>query len=218
MVNPIKVSKRDNGFYYVFDGQHTINALKKLNNDKNVSVECKVYEFKGMSDDQRRKIEAALFSEQNGFSSAVLTIDKLKAKYISGDKDIIKFKNLTESTGLTMDFTRANIKGKINCCAEAFKAFKQLPTNLYVEMLTAIRDTWGGERESLKAEIIGGTALLYSEYGSQINPKTFAKQLSKVSPRIIIRNANISTESGKKKYADEILKVYNKGLKTKRLV
>jgi hypothetical protein len=42
LVNPIKVSLR-NGKYYVFDGQHTLAALKMKNNNQNLLVECKVY-------------------------------------------------------------------------------------------------------------------------------------------------------------------------------
>ena len=72
LVNPIKVSYR-NGKYYVFDGQHTLAALKMRNGGKDLMVECKIY--RGLSEAD----EAILFSEQNGISRQVATNAKLKS-------------------------------------------------------------------------------------------------------------------------------------------
>ena len=52
-----------NGKYYAFDGQHTIEARKRLNGNKDCDIVCKV--FFGMTPEE----EARLFAAQTGTSS-----------------------------------------------------------------------------------------------------------------------------------------------------
>lgn len=217
LVNPIKVSRRSDGRYFVIDGQHTLNALREKNRGKDLMVECKVYQFVGVDDTERRKIEAGLFAEQNGASRTVGTNDKFRARYVAGDKEIVDFWQVTSLTGVRMDFYGHGGANKIVCCAEAYKAYKKLASKDYVEMLQNISAAWGGERDSFRAEIIGGMTLLYLTYGRRIESKTLIRQLSKVSPLVIIRNAKLSNESGKRKYMIEIVNVYNKKLRTNQL-
>ena len=55
IANEPKVSFR-NGSYYVFDGQHTIVARKKLNGNKDLFVLCKVYEDMTEEDEATTRI------------------------------------------------------------------------------------------------------------------------------------------------------------------
>ena len=57
VANTLKVSSRD-GRFYVFDGAHTLMALKKLHGDAPFPVECKV--FFGLSyEDEAKPVRAA---------------------------------------------------------------------------------------------------------------------------------------------------------------
>lgn len=62
IANAPKVSYR-NGHYYVFDGQHTIAALKLRNNNCDLDILCKVYT--GLTEAE----EALLFAQQTGISA-----------------------------------------------------------------------------------------------------------------------------------------------------
>lgn len=62
IANEPKLSYR-NGKYYAFDGQHTIEARKRLNGNKDCDIVCKV--FFGMTPEE----EARLFAAQTGTSS-----------------------------------------------------------------------------------------------------------------------------------------------------
>lgn len=156
LVNPIKVSFRA-GKFYVFDGQHTLAALKLRNNNKDLPVGCKVYS--GMSQEQ----EAALFAQQNGLSRAVPSNAKLKAMFLAGDQEVVDFYNYTNRVA-KMDFSGGMAHNKILACAKAFKVFKDMGPVEYINILSIIKDAWGGESDSWRQEILGGLHLFYKEF------------------------------------------------------
>ena len=81
LVNPPKVSLRENGVYYVFNGQHTLTAWKKRYGNK--PIQCKVY--RGLTETE----EKDLFVKQEGFAKPVSKVDKLRAEFNSGTEDVV---------------------------------------------------------------------------------------------------------------------------------
>lgn len=73
IANEPKVSFRD-GKYYVFDGQHTIDARKVMNGGKDLPVLCKVY----MGLDEKE--EAMLFAKQTGESARLTPGIRVRAE------------------------------------------------------------------------------------------------------------------------------------------
>ncbi len=73
IANEPKASQRD-GRYYVFDGQHTIAARKKLNRNADLPILCKVY--RGITEHD----ESLLFAAQTGESAALTPSAKLRAR------------------------------------------------------------------------------------------------------------------------------------------
>lgn len=211
LVNPIKVSKRADGKYYVFDGQHTLSALILRNEGKPLMVDCKVYT--GLTE----KDEAKLFAEQNGIARAVETIAKFKALYQAGDIDVTEFRDSTESVGIKMDFTKGGGDNKIIACSTAFKIFNKLGKEEYIRLLKLIKETWNGEADSFNKHILSGVYVLIKTYKKDLDDKTFVKQLSKVAPVVILRNGKAVTKPGDKKYAQEMLEIYNKKLRRNKL-
>ena len=59
LANEVKVSFRD-GKFYVFDGAHTLSALKRIHGEETFMVDCKVYYGLSYED------EAYLFALQSG--------------------------------------------------------------------------------------------------------------------------------------------------------
>ena len=215
LVNLIKCSMRSNGNIFIFDGQHTKAALEVLNGNKPVMVECRVYEFVGLSDKERHDVEAVLFAQQNGISRAVHLGNRLKAEYLSGDPNVIAFYNASNSVGLEMDFTTRAAFGKIGCIGEAYRAWKSLDGFLYSEMLKTIVKIWDKDPQSLRREIIGGMAHFMRKYRGVYDNERLIDCLSAVAPLQIIRDGDLHSNSGTGKYGEQIVKLYNKGLSRK---
>jgi len=219
LVNYIKCSMRTDGEMYIFDGQHTRAILEQRNGNNPVILECRVYEFVGLDDAERYEVEAILFAKQNGFSKPVHFSSKLRAEYLAGDEKAIAFYNASNSSGLEMDFTKGASRGRIVCIVEAYKAWETLGDKLYGDMLNIIVRTWNKQPESLHREIIGGMASFLKKHSNTYDPERLVKSLSKVSPVQIVRDGNLLPLSGTAKYAEQIVKIYNKNIKiNKKLV
>ncbi len=80
VVNPLKVSARD-GHFYVFDGAHTLAALKQIHKFDNFMVQCML--FHGLTFED----EAYLFSLQRGESKEVATGERLRAQFLAKRPD-----------------------------------------------------------------------------------------------------------------------------------
>ena len=88
-----------------------------------------------------------------------------------------------------------------------FKAFHRLGAEAYIDMLTAIRDAWGGDPDAVCGQIISAMALFYKTYKGNFKRDDLVKSLSRVTPAAIIRQGrSIGAKNG---YTREIVKVYN---------
>lgn len=97
IANEPKLSFR-NGEFFVFDGQHTIAARKRLNGDKDLFVLCKVYT--NLSAEE----EAWLFSQQTGESSKPTPGITLRAKSLGNDQDSIDFVAANLDVGISPSY------------------------------------------------------------------------------------------------------------------
>lgn len=210
LVNPVKVSFRDNK-YYVFDGQHTLAALKLKNKNNDLLIDCKIYY--GLT----KQDEAKLFSEQNGISRSVDSNSKLKALYTAGDIDVCIFQELTEKAGIKMNFSKGKANNKIVACKKAFTIYKNLTEAEYLEFLDIIKDSWEGHSDSFNTEILGGIYIFCKKYKDIFDKKRLIRQLTKVSPLEIIREGKLSYRSGDERFGRQILHQYNKNLQSGRL-
>lgn len=213
LVNAVKVSYRD-GRWWVFDGQHTIAALKAMRGGKDCAVECKV--FYGLT----RLDEMNLFIAQNGASSPVQLREKMRALYNNGDPDVTGMVKLAESAGFIVDFKSSDSQRRIRSVSALFNAYKALTTSEYMTMLEVIMGAWKGTPESTTTEIVSGMAKFINTYSSQMDSKalkSFVKQLSVKSPSDIVRYGKAIGAGGSARYARAILSVYNNNRSSKRL-
>lgn len=104
LVNAVKVSHRD-GRFFVFDGAHTLAALRRIHKGKPFMVECKV--FSGMTYQE----EAELFALQTGTSRTVSFDYKLRAKLAAETPKEKAFLEATEAAGLHLsDVQRSSMR------------------------------------------------------------------------------------------------------------
>lgn len=150
LVNDVKVAQIGSR-YYCFDGQMTMKVLKARNRNNDLMVRCKVY--KGMTD-----VDAAdMFVKQNGTVSQVSTLDKLRVEFNHGNREVLDFVRLTEMNGVIIDWGRGAGKNKIVAVGTAFKVYKALnDPQEYSRFLYILRESWGGEHDSFRKEIMNG--------------------------------------------------------------
>lgn len=212
IANEPKVSFRD-GKYYVFDGQHTIAARKKLNHNRDLVIKCKVYYGMTASD------EATLFAQQFGSSARLTAGFKMRALIYAGDPNAMRFLKATESIGLRLDFNQAAGKKRIGCINTAFTEFLKSGEENYKETMNIITEAWNGVPESYRRENVLGISRFVNEYYGEYERKRLIKHLKRVDPLQIYRDGKAmgTTLQGYKKYMYQVFLIYNNGNKKKAL-
>ena len=212
-MKPLDVSYRG-GKYYVYDGQHRLEALRQLNGNKDIPVLCLVHYGMSAAD------EAFLFATQDDGVIRVTLEDKYNALFFGGDKDMIELKKICESCGLECNFKRNGSENKkLNCYKEIYTIYKKYGETQLRKVLNTIMAAWTGEADSLIAGIVGGVNLFILKYEGEYDEKKLIQRLKKVHPATIKRDGKLlaSTFSGKTMYAVMIMNIYNKNTSTGRL-
>ena len=204
VANEPKVSQR-NGHYYVFDGQHTIAARVERNGGKPLAILCKVYQGLTESD------EATLFARQTGYSAELGAGVWIRALIYAGDPIACQFMKVTESMGLTLDYSQQGGTGRIACIATAFHEFQKVGPEKYREALTILLDAWNGHRDSLRAETVTAMCEFVDLYEGEYNRKRMVKRFQGCDPILIFRKGRAMGDNlpGYKKYLYQVWALYN---------
>lgn len=206
--NEPKVSYRD-GKYWVYDGQHSIAAWRELFNGEDKTMLCKVYTGMTWLD------ECEAFIRQNGIVVDPTTNDKLSAAYNARRADVVAMVDGVKLAGMGVSFKANKCRGMIVATGALFRAYNLLGMDAYVDMLTAMREAWNGQEDSLNGIMISGMAKFYNAFYGNFNRESLVRSLAKVRPADIIREGKASRSGNG--YAKEIAKVYNNKRRTHRL-
>lgn len=199
--NEPKVSYRD-GTYWIFDGQHSVAVWRKIHNNEDKPIMCKV--FRGMT----WLDECEAFVRQNGLDKDPTTNEKLKAAYNSNDPDVTDMVEKASMCGYTVDFSSSKIPTRIVATNALIKAYKTLGGDAFLDMMTAIRDAWYGDIDAVSSQIISGMATFYKTYYGFFERDGLVSKLRTVKPAQIIRDGKSFT-ARRNTYSQEICKVYN---------
>ena len=214
LYNEPKVSKRDDGFYYIFDGGHSVAAhMAKFGSDR--PIKCKV--FYGLTPEQ----EMQLFVQQNGISKTPTRIEKLRAMNNYNDPEVTEMVESARIAGVTIDFTNEPAANKIIAVDTAFSIFRSLGRSNFINMLCVIKTIWFGDAESYKSVILKGFAYLYKHCAEQmmnVSNKDMTNALRGWPISKIIERANQLQGNADRRYATAIVERYNKGKRTKRII
>ena len=206
LVNVIKVSHRD-GKFYVFDGAHTLSALKRINGADTFLVDCKV--FRGLAFED----EAYLFALQTGESRDVAFNVRLRAFLISNSRDAVDFRDRTRRAGLQLASESSTAsQNTIAALSKAYRLYGNLGPQQYESALSLIRETWNGVAWSLTSYVLGGVAELLTEYGEELSRERFKKKLVSVGYEDIRNEAKRQMRgSSDVAHALALVKFYNRG-------
>lgn len=207
LANEPKLSFRD-GKYYCFDGQHTIAARKLRNGGKDLDIRAKVYT--GLTYEEEAWEEA----HQHDNVKRMSALERVKALYEAKDRDVLNMFAATNGLGIEMSFFMSEKDNKINCLDTALSIYRKLGAPKYIEILSLIRDTWGGAYPCYNSQIVRGVADFSARYSGRFSRQNFIKKLSAVHPVALMRDAKLRVGS-RSKVCDEICAVYNRRLQNK---
>ena len=207
IVNPLKVSHRD-GQYFVFDGGHTLMALKYMNKDKDsFPVECRVYENLTYEEENQ------LFAMQTGYAKPISVKNEMKALQNAKDQETLDIVQATEDTGLNLAI-RENTEGSIRAIGKARNLYRKYGEDIYSAALSLIRETWGGKSSSLTANMLGGVCVFLKEFGSEYSYDRFLRKLKEKNPvdiRTMAKRGKTEYQTMDAAVATEIAGIYNYG-------
>lgn len=199
--NEPKVSYRD-GVYWIFNGQHSVAVWKKIHNNEDKPIMCKV--FRGMTWLE----ECEAFICQNGLDKDPTTNEKLKAAFNSNDPDVTDMVAKSELCGYTVDFNVYKTPTRIVATSALIRSYKTLGGDAFLDMMTVIRDAWYGDMDAVSVQILTGMTTFFKTYLGCFDRDALAAKLRTVKPSEIIRNGKAFT-ARKNTYAQEICKYYN---------
>jgi hypothetical protein len=214
---PLDVSFRD-GKYWVIDGQHRLYAIKKIKGG-DCTVLCYVHYGMTIQD------EAEFFLNQLNGIKTILTTDRMRIRFMIGDETVVGMVRGAEKAGFIVDFDNKKATNRITALAALEIAFKALPYDEYIKMLTTLKKAYNGRVDSLCREMILGMALFFQKYYGQFDTNALANTLkTPTTPSdILMEGRSYSQSHGDKglfrgkHFARAILKAYNKRRKQNAL-
>ena len=201
-LSPIEVSFRD-GSYNVINGQHRIEAMRKMNGGADVIVPCLIYT--GLSYEQ----EAAMYYLLDKSAGRLKLSSAIKALLESGtDPSMIDIKQRIERAGFTWALDKpTGASYEIKPVRAVISAYHLLGARAFSRMLGLLAGAWHGTQNSLTAGMISGVALFLKAHENELEDYEFIRRLSEVDPVEIIQLAQV--ESPALRYARLIRTKYN---------
>jgi hypothetical protein len=161
------------GNYYIVDGQHRIDALKRWNGPgwEEVAIECAIWTGLDEAGEARlfRRIQKRLKVDAfQDFKTAITAREPIQC-------DI---KNIVETENLVI--SRQDIKGAISAVGTLMKVYKRDGPEALRRALRIARDSFGDA--GLDSAVIDGFGLLCNRYNNgQLNEKAAIEALARIN-------------------------------------
>jgi hypothetical protein len=162
------VSWRD-GHYYIIDGQHRVDALKRwLGKGWEIQkIECRVYQ--GLNEAE----EADMFDRLNNVL-IVSSYDKFKIRVTAGREAELAIAKVVKEENLVI--SRDEIPGAVSAVGTLVRVFNRSDAEVLARALRIIRDAFGDT--GFKAPVIDGIGHLCQRYNGALEEKYAIEKLS----------------------------------------
>lgn len=167
-IDSIVVNRRDNGYYYIIDGQHRVQALKELGIG---TVPAKVHE--GLTVTEEAKLYKNINTRPTKSPNSMA-----KASLKQGDEnaELILFSVL--EAGLDIDYDNNNpTQNYITAYRSLERVYNKYGGRGLTETLVFIKDAFGIERTFFQGYIIEGFAKFLATYYEDLKKDNLLKRL-----------------------------------------
>lgn len=200
-VDIVKVSDRD-GKYYVFDGAHTLSALKKIHKGKTFDVTCRVYH--NLTFQQ----EAELFASQYQRKKKIAFQYELRGHLHAEEPVYEAFEQLTEKCGFKLAVGGNHGPRRIIALKKAWLIYLNYGAEVYEKTLRLIMRTWGGVEWTLFSYMLGGMATFIHKF-PEFSEKRFVQKLEQVDLDALQHHIDEDAPTKDRAYAWAIAWFYN---------
>jgi hypothetical protein len=217
----ITVSFRKDRSYVVVDGQHRVEATRRVT-DNQGDLPCRVFE--GLTLAQ----EAQMFLDLN-HTTIPTQIDKFKVRLEAHSDEGDAARSISELVGaFGWTVSRTAADGHINAVTVLERMYQlsqklEADPNLIQMTILVITRAWGNNRYGVQAPILEGLARMFGEYGSLLDGDHLIEVLQKLQggPQTLVAEARqLAALRGwnvAMAVADKLVNEYNKGRRTKQL-
>ncbi|WP_030518208.1 ParB/Srx family N-terminal domain-containing protein [Nocardia sp. NRRL WC-3656] len=169
------VSKREDGSYFLVDGQHRKRAMELLKIEK---TPCEVHH--GLTQTE----EAILFLIKNRESSKPNAIDEYKIGLTGGIPLFVDTEQVLKEKGLQVGATSTNSVGAV---AGILRITETYGPEVLKRTLDVAEEAWGRTAETWDGMLLGGLGMFLGKHSAQVNAQTnsnsdLAKRLGKHGP------------------------------------
>ena len=208
----VTLSKRADESLWIIDGQHRVGGAIIAGK---THVRAIIHE--GLSIEE----EAYLFDKLNNIRSVVSAIDRFRARLVYKDPEALEIKRIVEEFGGSI----ASRPGRqtrddtaVRAVASLERVHKQGGANTLRQVLTVIRDAWGGiDFETTNEMTLGGLRFLIERQGRKIDYQRLVLRLREQGLSNIRRMAHAHGQifggSGSKNFYRATVEVYNKNMR-----
>jgi len=201
------VAEKPDGSYWVYDGQHRLEAAKL--HPKIDEIPVQISKFDNV------RGEAAAFLGVNVNRSAVTTVERYWAGLEAGDPDMMAVCAVLDEAGCeVVGVAGEKALNKTSAVMAISRSIKINGEAALVKALTTIRSSWPTQHGALKGVIINALASLYRHNKIGINQQIMVDVLSDVSHKKLTADAevlrDISGGSAEKNIKQVLISKYNK--------
>jgi hypothetical protein len=218
LAEAISVSLRDDGTYWVFDGQHRLEAARRAGRTE---ILCLVHI---LTPDE----EARRFERLNSQATKPSPLDLFKARLFSRDPIALGIDETVRSCGFEIDFRGRTIApGYISAIAELEVQYRSVKSPSLSgrarlsNTLTLIKETWPDTHGATGSVILRAVDSFLQRYPGA-SRKRFAERLGAKNPVLLARKtsdlANLAGTNAQTALLAQFVHEYNHNLRSGRLV
>lgn len=190
--------RRENGMYYVIDGQQRIAGLLKSEKPPKL-IPVVWFPIDDVKD------EAEIFVRMNETRKALQPIEKHRGKIMAGNEAALAVERAVATAGYSIDAAGAGgVDAKsISAVSRIGQIYNRIGEEGLVQTLVCIRDAWPNDPTGVTTHILNGVAELIEEQGESYNRAVLIRAMKKSTPGDLLRKSKeLSFDFGGSKMAN----------------
>lgn len=180
LLGTIVVSRREDGSYWVMDGQHRVEAAKRAGLKH---VLCEIWT--GLT----VQLEAAVFIILNVNRTAVTGVPAFKARLEAKERVAMDIRSIVEKNGAELKFSSGRMAkaGQVRAFSTLESIYHASGPNMLDAVIAFCMSAWPGDPGNLQVNVLMGVHQFMSTMAGEYDPIRLLEALRVVEPMKIIR-------------------------------